>query len=434
MSDMLWKNIYRAGIRHRNSKIFEKLEFLTASQHWSLDQLKAHQLEQLKGLVSHAYQNSEFYRKRLDDAGFNPSEIRKLEDLARIPVTEKAELLNHRDRIQNRDGFDRLFYSETSGSTGTPLVFFRSDDWDAWHNASVMRGYSWHHVSPWERNGYLWGFNLSGWTRTKTRFLDRLQNRFRMFSYDEAEIRKFVKQLRSANYVGGYSSMIYRIAKFINDHPDVEPLNNLKMVKGTSEKIFPAYQAAAQQAFGQRIVSEYGAAEAGIIAFECASGSSHINMETCIVETEDDEILVTNLNSHSFPVIRYRLGDVIKTSGEKCPCGIQHEQVLEVTGRVGQAIRGKTGEYPSLTLYYVFKNLAAKGIVLNYAARQGTIGMITLRIEQNLNHSARLALNRELVKYFHDDLDVHILDGTEIRVPGRKFRDFVSELEVNSGA
>ncbi len=110
----------------------------------------------------HAHQNSEFYRKRFDEAGFNPSEIRHLEDLTKIPVTEKAELLGHRDRIQNRNGFERLFYSETSGSTGTPLVFFRSDDWDAWHNASVMRGYSWHDVSPWERNGYLWGFNLSG--------------------------------------------------------------------------------------------------------------------------------------------------------------------------------------------------------------------------------------------------------------------------------
>ena len=429
MSNQFWKAIYHAGIRKRNRKILEKLKFLQSSQHWSIERLKDHQLNELRSLLVHAHQNSEFYRKRFDEAGFNPSEIRHLEDLTKIPVTEKAELLGHRDRIQNRNGFERLFYSETSGSTGTPLVFFRSDDWDAWHNASVMRGYSWHDVSPWERNGYLWGFNLSGWARAKTRLLDRVQNRFRMFSYDDAEIRKFVEQLRSASYVGGYSSMIYRIAKFINDHPDVEPLTNLKMVKGTSEKIFPAYQTAAQRAFGQKIVSEYGAAEAGIIAFECAEGTSHINMETCIVETENDEILVTNLYSHSFPVIRYRLGDVIRTSCETCPCGREHDRILEVTGRVGQAIRGKSREYPSLTLYYVFKNLAAKGIVLNYAARQEEIGAIDLRIEQTIDRPTRHLLDQELRKYFGDDLAVAVSDNSDIRSNSKKFRDFVSTIE-----
>ena len=44
--------------------------------------------------------------------------------------------------------------------------------------------------------------------------------------------------------------------------------NNIKMVKGTSEKIYESYQEEIQKAYGCRIISEYGATESGIIAFE----------------------------------------------------------------------------------------------------------------------------------------------------------------------
>src|SRR5690606_4032961 len=115
------------------------------------------------------------------------------------------------------------------------------------------------------------------------------------------------------------------VAKAINRNPDIDPLTNLKLVRGTSEKIFEKYQQEAVQAFGRRIVSEYGAAESGIIAFECAEGSMHVNMETCIVEVENGEILVTNLVSRSFPIIRYRLGDYIELDTHtKCLCGREH--------------------------------------------------------------------------------------------------------------
>jgi len=427
---LLHKKTYQAGVYTRNKKIFTHLEFLMRSQEWSLDRLHAYQLNLLRQLVSHSYHHSPFYRRKFEEAGVCPDSIRQLDDLQKIPVTEKRDMLNHRNDIQLRNGFDKLVYSETSGSSGTPLVFYRSSEWDAWHNASVMRGCSWHGVEPWERNGYLWGFNLSPRKRFKTKILDCLQNRFRMFSYEDSEIERFARRLKRASYVGGYSSMLFRVAKAINANPNLEPLTNLKMVKGTSEKIFPGYQEEAQRAFGRKIISEYGAAESGIIAFECASGSMHITLETCIVEVENNEILVTNLVSDSFPVIRYRLGDAITLGdGKTCACGMVHPVIKEVTGRIGQVIRGLNREFPSLSLYYVFKNLAEKSVVLNYAARQDVVGEVALRIEQTLNETNRRLLQAELHKYFGDDLSITINDGADIRVTGRKFRDFETTLE-----
>jgi phenylacetate-CoA ligase len=417
-------------VQWRNPKILTHLRFLEQSQHWSRDELANRQLVLLKELVAIAYHRAPHYREKLDEAGVGPQAIRHLDDIGKLPILEKQELLQAVDRIQIRDRAARkLFYSETSGSTGTPLVFYRDDDWDAWHNASVMRGYSWYGVHPSDRNGYLWGFNYSAAKRLKTNALDALQNRFRMFSYDDREIERFVRQLRRAKYLGGYSSMIYEVAKAINRNPRIEPLTNLQMIRGTSEKIFENYQAEAMQAFGRRIISEYGAAESGIIAFECPHGSMHVNLETCIVETVDQQILVTNLVSRSFPIIRYRLGDLVDYDGSSgCACGMAHPIIREVTGRIGQVIRGKTSSFPSLTLYYVFKNLAQRSIVLNYMATQDRAGKMELKIEQPIDPRERSCLEHELQKYFGHELEIDIADGVSLRSRNRKRRDFVSSI------
>ena len=107
----------------------------------------------------------------------------------------------------------------------------------------------------------------------------------------------------------------------------------LTMVKGTSEMILDAYQDASKEAFGCKIVSEYGAAETGLIAFECPNGNMHINVENVIVELDNDgEIIVTNLASYSFPVIRYKLSVAVTLSDVQCSCGRAHPVITEVVG------------------------------------------------------------------------------------------------------
>ncbi len=81
----------------------------------------------------------------------------------------------------------------------------------------------------------------------------------------------------------------------------------------------------------------------------------HITMENVIVEEENGEIiLVTNLWSHSFPIIRYKLGDFVKLSQSNgCKCGMAHGVVEEIIGRVGYLIYGQKLTYPSWSLYYI---------------------------------------------------------------------------------
>lgn len=425
------KIIYLIGIYFINKDVFKKQSFLKVSQHWDIDQIEQYQLTKLKDLLHSAYNNSVYYQNIFKTNNISPSDITTLEDLKKIPCLTKEELLANTQKIQVEKFPGKLVYSETSGSTGTPLVFFRSKEWDAWHRASVYRGYSWHGVKPWEPNGYLWGFNFSFVKRLKTRFLDALQNRFRLFSYNEDEISNFAYKLKDARYIRGYSSMIYEIAKKINNCSKLFPSNNLKMILGTSEKIFDKYHSETKKAFGKKIISEYGAAESGIIAFECAHGNMHINMETVIVEQKDNEIIITNLVSHSFPIIRYKLGDYIDIDDKTvCPCGMKHPIIREVTGRVGAVIFGNKQQYPSLVLYYVFKNLAMEhDIILNYQIVQSKKGQLDVYLEGTaLGQADKKLLLKEFEKYFSDDIEIRVYETEHFVSGGSKKKDFVSKL------
>ncbi len=424
------KAIYVAGIAVRNDSIFRNYKFLLESQHWDIKRLEQYQFDKLRELLIHSASNSRYYKEKYESAGFDPASVRSLSDMGRIPTVTKQDLITNVAAIHVRNYPEKLFFSETSGSTGKPLVFYRNKDWDAWHRASIYRGYHWHGVDPWERNGYLWGYNFSMKRRIKTIFLDSLQNRFRIFSYKDDDIDQFIAKLEKAEYLSGYSSMIYELAKRVNKRPEIKKRINLKMVKGTSEKIFDKYQVEVQEAFGRKMISEYGAAEAGIIAFECPKGAMHVNMETIIVEEVNNEIVVTNLVSKSFPIIRYRLGDYIALEKDKqCACGMRHHVIKEVLGRVGKVIYGRRHQYPSLTLYYVFKNLALeKGIVLNYQATQRKKGDLHVDIENRLSDAERSALSGEFKKYFGDDLNVDVTPGVDISSRSKKKADFISEV------
>ena len=424
------KWIYLHGVNKWNKRIMGKQKFLAESQYWELDRIREFQLNRLKELVKIAYNNTPYYKEKYDGSKIHPTDINRLEDIRKIPVLSKTELLVNREKIQIKNDGEKLYFAETSGSTGKPLVFYRDQDWDAWNRASMYRGYSWYNVNPWERNGYLWGYNFSFKKRIRVKLLDELQNRFRLFSYNKHEIDKFLNKMEKASYIGGYSSMIYELSKEINNRGSYK-YNNIKMIKGTSEKIYDSYQGEVKKAFGKKMISEYGSAETGLIAFECPKGNMHINMETVIVEEEGSEIIVTNLISRSFPVIRYKLGDYVELGESiKCECGRNHLIIKDVLGRTGKVIYGYNERYPSLTLYYVFKNLAIeKKIILNYVAIQKEKGSIEIHIERNITDNEKYMFMIEYRKYFKDDLQLSLHDGSIIKQENSKKTDFISYVK-----
>ncbi|MBN2460392.1 MAG: phenylacetate--CoA ligase family protein, partial [Candidatus Cloacimonetes bacterium] len=297
---------------------------------------------------------------------------------------------------------------------------------------AVLRGYSWYDIAGWEYNGYLWGTELSEIGRIRTLLRDFLLNRFRLFSYDPARIDQFLKKLSRSVYLEGYSSILYQLARYQNEN-NIKYRYNLKMIKATAEQLPDYQQHEITRAFGRKAISEYGSAEAGIIAFECPCGTKHINMEHVIVEEEDQEILVTNLLSYAFPIIRYRLGDmIILAESHACPCGMKHSALQEIIGRKGDIIIGKNNTYPSLLLYHIFKNLARKELLLDYQVIQKVPAEIEVFIFSGIDNRQEALLLKELVKNFGNDIDCRIRRGkTPVLINGKRV-DFISEIEQRS--
>jgi phenylacetate-CoA ligase len=102
----------------------------------SRDELTALQLERLKWSIAHAYENSPVYRRKFDEAGVHPDDVKSPADIARFPFTTKQDL---RDNYPYgmfavpHDQISRIHAS--SGTTGKPTVVgYTAKDIDTWAN------------------------------------------------------------------------------------------------------------------------------------------------------------------------------------------------------------------------------------------------------------------------------------------------------------
>ncbi|HIE1655832.1 phenylacetate--CoA ligase [Burkholderia cenocepacia] len=102
----------------------------------SRDELTALQLERLKWSLRHAYDHSPVYRRKFDEAGVDPDDLKTLADLSRFPFTTKGDL---RDSYPfgmfavPQDRISRIHAS--SGTTGKPTVVgYTAADIDTWAN------------------------------------------------------------------------------------------------------------------------------------------------------------------------------------------------------------------------------------------------------------------------------------------------------------
>ncbi len=428
----IFKFFWIIGSRFRNPSLKDAYNFLQKSQDWSSDKLLVYQFTETKTFLKFVSQNSPYYKKLFKEIGFDvESDFNAIEDLKKIPIVNKSDLVKDNEAIHTKTNFKKIFECETSGTSGVVLRFNRNEEWDSFNRASIMRGYSWYDVKPWEKNGYFWGYQLKTKTFLKTRFLDYLQNRYRIFNYSEEGIRQFMSKTQGMRYIEGYSSMIYEVAKRVNNNQNGYDFSKLKMIKGTSEKVYESYQSEVKKAFSLPIINEYGSAESGIIGFECPYGHIHLNMEGVVLEVVDGEAVVTNFRSRSFPIIRYKLGDYVDVdfNAPKCSCGRHTPIIKSILGRVGKSIYGIKETYPSLTLYYIFKSLALENkLDLNYQAVQSEKGKLDINIEKTLGNKEIQLVAKHAYKYFNNDVDFKIHSGVELHEMKGKMTDFITKL------
>ena len=100
----------------------------------SRDEMAHIQSERLVDVVDRAYHNVEFYRKKMDDLGVEPGDIKGIEDIEKLPFTTKEDLRdNYPFGLLAIPKKDVVRVQGTSGTTGKLTVIpYSQKDVDVW--------------------------------------------------------------------------------------------------------------------------------------------------------------------------------------------------------------------------------------------------------------------------------------------------------------
>ncbi len=331
----------------------ERYQFLLESQWWSKDQLQAYQWQMLRKLLDHAYSNTDFYRKRFDDLGAHPNDIRSPDDFRKLPCVTKDDVRNSLAgmRAKNFDQFQPVEI-RTGGSTGAPLHMFKS------RNAEHMRvAVSWrtlkfggvnfdtrkvlvnHSDSPVHRQWHVdfrRQFLLFYTAQTNDRTLSALLELSGKFKAESI--------IASIGFVRVLGEFAVR---------ENVKLHHLKAIFVIGEAVSQQDRLMVEQCFGCRLYDAYGMRENAVSASECEFGNMHINSEFTLMEFENcgsvapaersAAIIGTNLHNFAVPLIRYSTEDLGRLCECECPCGRSLPVMKIDGGRSRDFIRTKSG-------------------------------------------------------------------------------------------
>ena len=124
---------------------------LERAQFYTPEELFEHQRHQLKALFLHAGQTTPFYQRRFKKYGFDPrgkitpETIRRLPPLSRTEFQEAGEATTT-TKLPNRHG--KPFRIKTSGTTGRPVVLYKTPIMQLMWQACALRGHLWHERDP----------------------------------------------------------------------------------------------------------------------------------------------------------------------------------------------------------------------------------------------------------------------------------------------
>lgn len=298
-----------------------------------------------------ALKENAFYKPLLQH--FPPSYIadKPIEVLLSLPISDKQMINKHYNSIYTPIDSRPSQKKKTGGSTGNPLYYHVDKEHLSWFWAHIY--YFWNRFSnfkPGDPFVTIAGNSL----RTVNRQLSEniyhyLQNNY-FITGDIIDKNISIKKnkIQNAVLIYGYPSSIMNILKV---KPDITNYTtNVRAIFTTSEQLLPQTRHIIENAFHKPVYDMYGANDGGILTCECPEHDGyHINMLNCYVESFINEfgmseLLLTNLNSHNFPFVRYRVGDIGKVDNSICKCGLNWPRIYELKGRTRDLIHLPDGK------------------------------------------------------------------------------------------
>ena len=207
-------------VRRLNPAIVAMRRGLAARERYTADELRAYQEKRLRALVRWASRRSPYYRRWFGEAGVDPTSIRTLDDLERLPVIDRADLAAHPDDFLAAP--ERLVWaSHSSGTSGTPVTVYRSAGSSIFELACLQRQWGWFGIPARPRSVELRGSTFAGDDPSVVAMENPGANRllvssFRLSAANVPAIREAITAFRPQT-VEGWPSSLSLLASLLRD-------------------------------------------------------------------------------------------------------------------------------------------------------------------------------------------------------------------------
>ncbi len=360
--------------------------------------LAALQFERLRRTLRNAYDNVALHRKRMDDAGVSPEDIRNLNDLRRLSFTLKSDL---------RDTYPYGMFARpvgalarlhaSSGTTGkATIVGYTPTDIDNWatlmarslHAAGARAGDVIH-------NAYGYGLFTGGLGAHYG--AERLGATVVPVSGGSTERQIALIMDLGARVLCATPSYALAIAEMAEQQGVDLRKSALRVGVFGAEPWSLAMRREIEERLGLKGIDIYGLSEimGPGVACECTAQAGlhgwedHFLFEVLDPETHEPvpegnagELVITTLTKEALPMLRYRTRDITRVTTAPCDCGRTHLRILRITGRSDDMVivRG-VNVYPSqIEAVLVGRAMIAPHYQL-VLQRHGTLDRITIEVE-----------------------------------------------------
>lgn len=313
------------------------------------EEIAALQCYRLIRMVRRVYENVPFYRKKLDEMGIQPGDIRTLDDLRRLPFTYKQDL---RDNYPYglfavpRAQLARIHAS--SGTTGKQTVVgYTQNDLKIWGEITA-RALSAAGVTAEDFVHISYGYGLFTGGLGLHEGATTLGASVIPVSTGNTKRQIQIMQDFGSNCLCCTPSYAMHIAETMQQM-GVDP-SSLKLRAGIfgAEPWTEAMRRRIEEMMRIKAYDIYGMSElmGPGVAYECsAQDGMHINEDHFIVEVidpetgepvpdgEKGELVFTCISKEALPLIRYRTRDISAVTREKCSCGRTFLRMKKPQGR-----------------------------------------------------------------------------------------------------
>lgn len=314
----------------------------------SREQIREWQSERLVKQIQNVWENVPFYRKKMEEKGLQPGDIKSVDDLYKLPFITKDDLRDcYPYGLLARPLADCVRIQSTSGTTGRRVVaFYTQHDIDLWEDccarAIVAAGGTNEdvcHVS-YGYGLFTGGPGLNGGSH-KVGCLT-----LPMSSGNTERQIQFMTDLGSTILCCTPSYAAY-LAESIHER-GLQDQIKLKAGIFGAEAWTEEMRHDIEEKLGIKAYDIYGLTEISGpgVSFECSEQTGmHVNEDHFIAEVinpktgevlpdgEKGELVFTSITKEAFPLIRYRTRDICILSRKQCSCGRTHVKMTKPLGR-----------------------------------------------------------------------------------------------------